>query len=245
MVFSFNPLWLYVFSNNFLSQLVATFCFLCAIYIVGHSSSSRFNAKNQFLGGFLVYSSFLFSYPGLLPVYVIFVLGSAAVFKYVGCRAAGLGPGKETALALTGLAAGMAFAAFLFYGLNTYSLSRFSTLSVASAGWPLSMLDPLNVVGLVSYSLDRTIFANWTIYIILVTLAALMLLVRRLKSNNQSVNAANYDAILFISITALLGYMAVYYLKGDSYQQWKFATYFPLPVCVLAVWGLLAPKKND
>ncbi len=243
-VFSFNPLWVYVFTNNFLSQMTATFCFLSCIYIVGSSESLASKKKNNILAGYVLYVCFVFSYPGLLVPYIAFVVTSIGVFNYFLCRAKGCGPWKEMATVIIGVAVGISLGALMYYDLTFHAIGRFALLSSVSAGWQLSMLDPLNLIGLISYSLDHTVFSNWITYLLLTSLICFVFILRNRGIKERPLYEARYDSLLFLSVVALVGYLWVYFVKGDGYQQWKFATYFPLPLLHLVVINYFAPKSH-
>lgn len=243
-VFSFNPLWIYIFTNNFLSQMTATFCFLSCIYLIGSSAGFVSKIKNNILAGFVLYVCFVFSYPGLLVPYLAFIVGSIGVFKYFLCRSIECRPWREMTMAIIGVSVGISLAALMYYDLTSHAIGRFFVLSSVAAGWPLSMLDPLNLIGLISYSLDNTIFSNWITYSLLTLIIGLVFIMRNFSVKERSFNEIKYDSLLFLSIVALIGYLGVYYIKGDGYQHWKFATYFPLPLLLLVVVNYFAPKRH-
>lgn len=243
-VFSFNPLWVYIFSNNFLSQITATSCFLGSIYIIGLSDGSASKIKNNTLAGLMLFVSFLFSYPGLLVPYIAFLLCAIVVFNYFLSRARGRGLWKGMGATTLGVGAGMLLGALLFFDVTSHAITRFTVLSGAPAGWPLSMLDARNLIGLVGSSLDQTAFSNWITYLLLVALIAATLIFRNLWVKKRSLNDAKYDSLLTLAIIAIVGYLGVYYIKGDGYQHWKFATYFPLPLLLLVVVNYFAPRRH-
>lgn len=243
-VFSFNPLWVYVFTNNFLSQMVATFCFLSSIYIVGSSISLVSSIKNIIVTSFLLYVCFVFSYPGLLMPYIAVVLGMMVTFIYFVSRAKSASPWYKIAMPLAGATGGLVLGAILFYDMTSWAISRLTVLSSIAAGWPLSMLDPRNLIGLISYSLDHTHYANWYVYLLLIALIVFVFILRNRGGKEQTLLDARYDSLLFLSLMSLIAYLGVYYIKGDSYQQWKFATYFPLPLLLLAGVNYFAPKNH-
>lgn len=243
-VFSFNPLWVYIFSNNFLSQITATSCFLSSIYIIGLSGGSASSIKNNVLAGLVLFVSFLFSYPGLLVPYIAFLLGAIVVFNYFLSRVRRDSLWKEMGITMLGVGAGMLLGALFFFDIASHAISRFAVLSSVSAGWPLSMLDARNLIGLVGSSLDKTPYSNWITYFLLVTLIVTVLIFRNLSPKKQSLSDARYNSLLALAIIAIVGYLGVYYLKGDGYQHWKFATYFPLPLLLLVVVNYFAPKRH-
>ena len=133
----------------------------------------------------------------------------------------------------------------LFFDITSNALNRFIVYSKsANNGWPLSMLDPFNLIGLISYSLHKTFFSNWITYFLLLLLMSSVFLARYITNKTRSIRQARYDSLLFLSIMSLMGYMGVYFFKGTSYQQWKFATYFPLPLLIITVVNYYAPKRN-
>jgi hypothetical protein len=243
-VFSFNPLWVYVFTNNFLSQMVATLCLLSCIYILGLSEGLPAKTKNNILAGYLLYVCFVFSYPGLLLPYIVFVVLSIGVFNYFLYRARGCKPWKEMAKAIIGTIVGISLGALMFYDLTSHAIGRFAVLSSSSNGWPLAMLDPLNLIGLISYSLDGTVFSNWISYILLTSFFCFVFILRNRGIKERSFYEARFDSLLFLSVIALIGYLGVYFMKGDGYQQWKFATYFPLPLLIIVVVNYYAPRSH-
>ena len=244
-VFSFNLLWAYIFTNNFLSQLVATFCFLCLINTISTLTSRKSDKRYNIFYGFVFCSAFLFSYPGLLLPYLIVMMGTVGVFSFFISRAKDWNPFGEMTKIASGLIVGILFGAILLYDITAHAINRFFVLSEISAGWVHSMLDPLNMVGLMSYSLDKTVFSNWFMYGILLIVMGGGLLVRNYGTNRRTISELKYDSLLCLSFIALIGYLAVFFIKGESYQQWKFATYFPLPLLILVTVNYFAPRYHD
>lgn len=243
LVFSFNPLWDYIFVNNFLSQMVATFCFLSCIYIVGLSEYFLGRDKKNIFIGFIVYTCFVFSYPGLLIPYLAFFLTSVVVFGGFLCRSTGLGFLNNLMPKLFSIIVGFFIGAFVNYDLTIHAVNRFFVLSEIAAGWKMSMLDPLNLIGIGSRSLDQTFFSNWVTYFLLASLLIFMFFMRIRNHKIPSIYEVRFNSLLFLSLVSLFAYMGVYYIKGDGYQHWKFATYFTLPLLILTVVNYFAPKN--
>jgi hypothetical protein len=246
LIFSFNPLWIYIFLNNFLSQMTATFCFLVSILLCGSFAGNELGKYHNIAFSFLVYSAFLFSYPGLLIPYILFFLLSLVCFNFFVCRAKNIHPWRCIKKLLFVNLIGIFLGGSLFFDMTNHAVMRFSTLSNVTAGWSLSLLDPRNLIGLVSYSLDNTMFSNWLTYIIIILVLVFILIISIFGVNNKSIYKAKYDSLLFLAIVSLVGYLGVYYVKGDGYQQWKFATYFSLPLAIIVVVNYFSPRtKNE
>jgi hypothetical protein len=242
-VFSFNPLWINIFTNNFLSQMVAMTCFLCSLYVLGRAKDFS-STKNNVVCGMLFYACFVLSYPGLLLPYIVFAMGSIAVFIFFLFRANSLSPWEQIFKTTASVAVGMSLAAMAYWDLTSHAIGRFSVLAGVAAGWSLSMLDPLNMIGLVA-ALDKTRFSNWTSYFLLSFFIGTILLIRIFFRKRWLATEAGYTSLLFLSFAALAAYMGVYFLKGDGYQHWKFATYFPFPLLVLVMVNYFSPKNHD
>lgn len=243
-VFSFNPLWLYIFTNNFLSQMTATFCLFGFIFIIGSSTGHMTSKRSDVFWGFVFCLSFLFAYPGLLLPYIAFTVAAIGVFNFYVYRVLDNNPWKAVTRAVVGFIIGGLIGVAFFPEMTLHALNRFVTLSGIGAGWPLSMLDPFNMIGLISYALDGTIFSNWFVYCLLVLAISAVFIKRNFSPRMRSLSESRYDSLLLLSIIALVGYLGVYFIKGVSYQQWKFATYFPLPLLLLVVVNYFAPKRD-
>jgi hypothetical protein len=243
-VFCFNPLFIYVFTNNFLSQLVATFSLLACILIIFVSESNLSLKRDNIFYGFFTCLCFSFSYPGLLVIYIVFFIILIGILKYFMCQARKCNPWKNVAISIFFYVVGVLLGSVVNFNIISHAINRFIILSNISAGWPLSMLDPLNIIGLTSYSLEKTIFANCYSYSLLLFIIITTFLWRNLSNKEPTFTYAKYNALMLISIISLIGYLAVYFTKGDGYQQWKFATYFALPMLILVVVNFFAPKYN-
>lgn len=241
LAFSFNPLILVVFTNNFLSQLTQTFCFLAAILIIGELKNIRASMGKMINGG-IVALSFLFSYPGISPLYFIFIVVAVCLLtimqEKVKDKIMDIKSFKGCAVFVTGMLLGVV----LFSDFAYHAVSRFMALAGADAGWPLSMLDIRNLIGFPSSALDNTIFSTWTAYLLL-TLILCVVLTLHLRNKSQHSYQVALNWLLLLSLIALAAYEYVYFLKGDSYQQWKFATYFVVPLLLIAIANMIAPKK--
>jgi hypothetical protein len=244
LVFSFNSLWVYIFTNNFLSQMTATFCFFGCIFLIGSLAGATPRKRHGIFFGFIFYLCFVFSYPGLLLPYIAFVVFSICVFNYLVSRARNCTPWKEMGTTIICVFAGIFLGAITLYDVTFHAINRFVVLSNIAAGWSLSMIDPLNLIGLISYNIHKTIFSNWSAYLLLTLLLCIFFFMRYFNAEKQSINDAKYNSLLLLAIIALITYLCAYYIKGDGYQQWKFATYFPLPLLVLVVVNYFAPKRH-
>ena len=242
-VFSFNLIWVYIFTNNFLSQLVATFCFLSCIYTIGRSVNYLSKRRAYVFYGFIFYLAFILSYPGLFVPYFAFIFMGIGVFYYFSGRLSIDSSclkkrSKEILLFVTGMVIGACICA----DVTLHAVNRFFILSNVMAGWPLSMLDPLNLMGINTFSLHKSITSNWIFYIIITSIIVFNFIRIVIIKKKYSYYEKNYKALYLLAIISLIGYLAVYFIKGVGYQQWKFATYFTLPLLLLVSVTYFAPK---
>ena len=245
LLFSFNPLWVYIFTNNFLSQIIATFFLFCCLLITGSSINYISKKQSYVFFGFIMYTGILLSYPGLIAPYFAFILVVIGTFwfclsRFTNQKISRIKTLNNFLLFLSGVIIG----GLGFYDISLHAFNRFFQLSTISAGWPLFMLDPLNLIGLFSFSLDHTSISNWQTYLSLSLIISSALCIRIFIRNKTNIYDAKTNALLLLSIIALIAYCGVFYIKGYSYQQWKFCAYFTFPFTLLACNTILAPKRH-
>jgi len=241
LVFVFNPLTLTIITNGFLSQLIQTFCFLSVIFIISQSSQEESSTGKIFYSA-IITSGFLLSYPGLSPLYFAFIILAIGLLNIIQSKS------RQNTITVALFydsvlnAIGIMIGVCLFYDIAYHAAQRLIELSGVNAGWSLSMLDIRNLFGLPTSVLDHTVFSTWPVYA-LATISLGILLIVRIRKTHQHAAETRLNWLLSLALIALVGYECVYLLKGSSYQQWKFATYFPLPLLLVAIPNIIAPKK--
>ena len=115
-------------------------------------------------------------------------------------------------------------------------INRARVLSNVVAGWPLSMMNALDVVGLTNYPSRSSLVVDaplvwWSPFIVLAVILVIAAFLARAKGVKYSFLP------LTVSLAVFLMFRLVVRLKGsNSYAQWKLMTFFqPVIILVLAV----------
>jgi hypothetical protein len=124
----------------------------------------------------------------------------------------------------------VAVAITLFFLVPTRFVSTLELLRDVSGGRTSDVLVSLPAVffgGVTSRMPSGTNFINNIVIalVMMFSLTTLILLWRRRKSSRAVTNGA---ALLLVFLFSTLGFIAVSIFFGQTYQQWKYATYYPL-----------------
>jgi hypothetical protein len=98
-------------------------------------------------------------------------------------------------------------------------------LSAGNFGWTLDLISPWAIIGIAGpVELNQIPFkgalATYLLGFVILLYACCVRLRKRFTALEK--------AFLFLSFLSFISYFAYFWLVGPSYQQWKFASYFPL-----------------
>jgi len=209
----------------FLPQLIATALFVALFTIyVSIDSEKKYSPKEFFttalFGGILI-AGLSFTYSHIVFVVVPFI---AAIV--VPCRQI-----KISIFRLSNLITATFFGALFSLGKIPYAIDKLlETQQKDVSGWPLGLLLPSHLIGLQFEANSRIDLMSYFVSAVLVFLwFSSIRKMNKLKLIHPRLNLL----VFFI----FLSYVAVYLRYGDSYQQWKWITYFQ----PLVIVGLISP----
>lgn len=233
VLFVSNPLLYYIAYNYFHSQLLASIVILYALY---SSLEPRIARQNLFASWFVAgvaYVILFFAYPGALTSFFVFhvlLITIAGIVHAIPARPAAVVRG--VAITVLQKLAVLPFLALVFVvvfpdrvQIDLYWITTYSAKNIA--GWPQPLVTAMPLLGHLVQSDPVFRLDRWTVAAYAVTLvgsvAGLLAIVRRHSANCEPRIVAGVMCLLMY-----LEYLALYGLYGESYQQWKFASLFPL-----------------
>ena len=218
----------YLASNYFLAQWLGICIFLASILVaLGNEDKILIPTITLSLLNYLM----LMTYPGLFfpcMVILLFLAGMESAFSGKNLGAAGVLFSIPAALGITG-------ALNLKYLKATIShVAEFSSLA---AGWPLGLLNPFTLIAIPVTPIDSGALVVKVLgYFVIFALAGYLIY----RANKTKTLSAAQFALSSVFILGLVVYLFYYGLKGNSYQQWKFAGSVVLPLSFLPMVGLVS-----
>jgi len=253
-LFLSNPLWVYINHSVFVSHIISTVGLFYTLLVISQNINIDEESKIRFFTTlssvfFMSISFFLLMYPALAVMHSLVILFFLVVsFLIKGS----LKSDKLTSvfkiqlLATISYAIGLICATLVFYDLAIYTFNRSFEVIKLKAGWPLPLLDALTLLGFSNpYQGFYDTFFSSPFGYVLVILIVLTLGWLNKEENKDFVSYEwHFKRITqwagYISyILVLVSYLLVYQILGKSYQQWKFASYYPLTFSIF-ILGILS-----
>jgi hypothetical protein len=113
-------------------------------------------------------------------------------------------------------------------GQYRWLISRFQDVTKGSFGWPLKIVDPVLLTGVLDF--DWSVDKSWTvwtaiIYLAIVCSGPLMLFIAHRRTREIATPLAVF-AIMWTGLLVI--HLGIYYKFGGTYVGWKFTSYYPL-----------------
>ncbi|MDR1165977.1 MAG: hypothetical protein LBO66_08990 [Deltaproteobacteria bacterium] len=247
--------WVFLFYFGFFGQALALFAFLTVVYVILNTPADLSFRESAFY----LFFPFLFLYAFYVPAFLAFVSFALALLAFRGYFAASEAPvARKIALAVRGVWPGLAalLVSLLTLPRITVNLARrLHSVATQEEGFGLGLLDPAffagtpRGVGGETPQVEGVTGIDWLVYLLAV--AALYLCLWKGPGPKLAAeNAGKMKAALALFALSIAAYLAGYWLLGDIYQIWKFATYSILPLSFLfsaalfsCLWPLARGRK--
>jgi hypothetical protein len=250
-----GPFFRYIVGNYFLSSLSAIFFTLLllkdSVKFVQFDHQSRWS---KFASRFAaLYIVIFYSYPPLLVVAIGLQVGFCVIYLMLYRKLHPLTDSMAVIYTLkTIFQWGFGFISCLALVVivdpwHAHQMFRFLHViqSKSGIGWPLDLISPFGIFGFPS-TITLHGPASHLIAINVSVLTLLLLGCIYLRWAKRLTSVAGMSIFLLSSLS-LLFYFAYFFHDGTTYQQWKMASYLPLPLAFafFGAIGELAGEKNS
>lgn len=233
-----GPFFRYVLGSYYLSTMMALPVFLHLVWLTASDRSDRRLFDPRLWLRFTPhYALLLLLYPVLLfsavaaQAAVVALNAFAAWQSAPSWRACAAREGRIAARTVAGMAVGLGLLTSLLSDYLIWAWRMAQGLSVKNAaGWPVNVISPLALVGVpgpVDQNLLKTPVQEGLSLAGYVILAAILLGVYFWR--DRATSSRLERTLAGVAAGTLVAYVAYYLRIGYSYQQWKFASYFPWP----------------
>lgn len=248
VVFTTTPVIAYVVLNYFLAQVLFTGVLLVTLLHVAEMASERESLMNAGLAAAALSALVMFTYHPWFVQYMM--LSSAAIGGALVLR--------NSSYTVKAFAVATAYALCVFVASNLFSVMMsvdryimstkylIAAASTVDAGWPLPFINLALFLGLpVNWSqipANGQVEINYILPGILILATCMAFYWRSDKEEGR--NGRRFLAISFIAAVVL--YLAIWELYGESYRQWKFAATLTMPLgFIVTACGLFAFLRSQ
>jgi hypothetical protein len=250
-----TPFFRYIVGNYFLSSLFSTFFLLLLL-----KDSVRFIQIGadlrwpKFLVNFSpLYILIFYCYPPLCVIAIGLQAGLIFIYftisHYFFRRESGA-KAIHPLMAAVRLGQGLILSIALVAIVDPQHISQMVTFlrfisSRGGIGWPMDLISPLAIYASTPF-MDLKVLQSQIIAIAVSALAILVVLLVYVRRISSLTSPAGLSVFLLSSFS-LLTYFAFFFHSGATYQQWKIASYLPLPLsfALLGAIGELVHEKNS
>jgi hypothetical protein len=248
-----GPFFRYVAGNYFLSTLLTVPILLNLLWITITSVEGRRRVDLPLALCFAAhYVLLLLTYPVLLTVGLAVQVGMAAAAavasasawrRYSGAwREAGRLLTRAAVVVALGLAATATVAPQHVF---TAAESVLYLSKVGVAGWPMRLIAPTAIFGWPGHFDRVQVDSQGIVYAIAVLVAVPAALLITYGWGLRSRATLAERLLVVAGAGSLLLYCAAYWRLGPSYQQWKLASYLPLPLSFVAFAAVIRLFRQD
>jgi hypothetical protein len=241
-----GPFFNYISVVGMSGQLLAMFAFLTALDVLyGWSTTSRPGWK-EYAAIFVPVFYIFLSYQGGYVGFAVMIGANAGLWALFNGDSVGKTSRWLWALKLgLMITAGLTAVACLLEPTTALHLaSRTKAVVVQDAGWTLPLLNPLMFSGLPIFTespfrLEEIPGQNilsaafWLVFFLLIVAVLLYYCIRLIDNNTYYKfrnNKGNIFSVASFYGVSLILYLLIFLINGNSYQIWKFVSYFSLPV---------------
>jgi hypothetical protein len=259
LIVTFGNFFHYIVYNFFVGEILATFIFLnifyCGLVFLLRNKTEPFLRIVTKL--FPIIGLLLITYPrsfvvffSILLLYLVFINFSQLTKKDSLLQVAKINITMLVSLIFS----------FLTYPAISQHLYRAtlcassSTLcaSISPTGWPLPLLNAFYLFSLPfpfslsasSPLLSNTFLSAISLFLISITMFCLIRAITNNRKNYPLQDKRVLYYLAFAFVAAVLLYIFAFYVRGDTYQVWKFAAYVIMPMSFIPIAVLVIYLKN-
>jgi hypothetical protein len=231
---------IYIAYNGYLAQIFACWYYMALLTASIHLviEDLKFNWIQVLFLYLFISLGLILSYSwGAVPLLVfsgIFIVISSVVF-FMGSKKSRIGRGL---VFLPLLALIISFS--MLPKQSSFILQLIKSVAIDDSGFSLKMIFPTHLFSMPSLLSFPGIGGSYTSYLVFICIFIFIFIVllRRLKgSNTRRGVLLIFNLFFFVTVSA---YLLFFFLKGESYQSWKLASFVVLPVSFVPLSSLIA-----